>query len=984
MFKLLLIPILSLTMMNTSLFVRESVDVSTLNANEMWGGWGHNTSFTEDGLLALSPGHDTVGDNAWQYKTVLPGVGVRTNSTNYTQNFSLNNNETISFEFSLNMFDTSGNDNVIGTHTDANNPNDIYFLDIYVHDRTNDAQLALLRIFTESGSKLNGNHSSALYGSGWDQQLSSSYWLMGDATLDSSFYIQFDKDNLFSSYAGGQEGIVPLFDLNSDLAKTIKNNLANVDEIIFKIAPNNGWNKEASLYLKSINGQKLNSVDGAISDNVAPTFNAISLPSSLSINNPQTLEISAHDVLSEVRYEIEYNGVRNEGLTFTPNKVGADSVLVYALDSSNNESSYLYNFEGINVIPAPTFTSLPVINDAKYNYYDNIVIDAPSIEDVTGVAVITLSYGLTSEGTRNTLNMDINRQFVINIDKEFVFGEYEFVFLATNSGGTSTSDPIIVNISLADINLVDFIDVGEADIILDYVDYGLRAKTRTNYQYLTLGRVDLADEQSLTFVIPFSLSDGSSNNIQCFEWQLVNINDPQYYISYRMWTDQTSTNFDAPTNVLISTPSGVNDITNCGWRSYGQNPAYREVTFVFDPNSSAYFHSYDNSNVLVPALGVDNAMAAFFNEAPSSYYEARVCGMNTSLGDGPLSTTFEYGVVSFSGQNYRNTNGVIDNINDPIVKLSGPSECEVNQTVNINYFYDDYTALDEDLEVSLNVTNPQGEKIAQELSPIGLLTLTTTEMGTYLVELDVKGASGNTIHRELSINVKQESNPIEITLNGEYPTSLNVGDSITILGATYSAHANMDKSTITIIDMNNGEINVNVGDTFTFTIPGLYTIRYFASDDALPENNTATLDIRINVLDVTKPVVTTDLLDTYNLGEEVTITIIATDETELSYRVIITSPSGTRKEYTSNVITLTFNEIGEYSIHITVTDLYDNVTPVDDTFNVIDDRIAPIDPPSANDDNAGLIIGLSVAGGVILLGGAAALVIVLIKKKKGK
>ena len=969
----------------SALNVNNLINTDTLNANTIFGGWGHESSFVEKGVLAKSPGHDTVGDDAWQYKTNIPGNLENENNSTFSENFSLNNNESVSFRFSVDMFNSDGTDNVIGTHTDPGNPNDIYFLDIYVHNAVTDSQLAMLRIYTESGSKLNGNHSSAMYGSGWDASAASSYWLMGDATSDSSFYIQFDKDNLFSSYAGGQEGIVPLFELESDLAKNIKSSLTDVDEIKFRIAPNNGWSKEANLILQEVNGQSLTSVNGQIEDTVAPVFNQVSLPNSLEINKETTLNIGAHDLLSDVRYEIEYNDQRSEGLTFTPTKEGADSVTIYALDSAGNESNYLYEFSGINNVQPPKFVSLPTIpSDITYDFFDSIIIDAPVVNDVSGVAKTTLSYGLKNSEEREIVELNSNNQFVINVDKNFAAGDYEFTFIATNAGGETTSEPITATIKLKETKLVDFIDTSETNIVLDYDPRGIRARTNGNYEYFTLGLADLSEKQTITFEVPFNYNGTTNANpIQCFEWQLVNAENPEYSIGYRIWLNQTSANFDAPTNVVVTTPEKLNDITNCGWISYGNNPDYRSVSFVFDPDTSAYFHSYNSSNVLTPALGVDEYLADFFNSAPDSLYEIKVSGFDSSNGGSVLNSPIEYRINNLNGQSFENEDGVMNTYNDPIVHFNGTTECEVNDEIVIDSFIEDYFKTNEEMTIKATVTSPSGSTSDLSIADHEIRYV-PTEIGEYTFNLEVVGSSGNTIKKEHKVVVSQEKNPIEITLKGEYETTLNVGDTITILDATYSSHANPEKTKITLIDMEGNEKEVKVGNEVTFDKPGLYTIRYFASDDATPENNTATLDVHINVLDTTIPTLSVDLKESYKLNEEATITITATDDTELTYRTIITSPSNKRKEYTDSVIKETFTEAGEYKINVTVTDLYGNSEDFSGTFTVTGDSNVdePTKPETPSNDLT-LIVSLSVLGGFIVIVGIV-VAIVLFRNRKGK
>ena len=161
-----------------------------------------------------------------------------------------------------------------------------------------------------------------------------------------------------------------LNDIKADKSfiNAVKNNLEGVDEVFFRFGASNGFTEDASLVISEINGQALTNVDGVINDVSAPKFSTKNnLPATLPVNVPVALNIEAFDLLdSNLKYQVKYGEDEfKDGLTFTPLVVGDDSVTIKAIDSSNNETTYTYNFKGVNVAEsfAETFLNTTSVCD---------------------------------------------------------------------------------------------------------------------------------------------------------------------------------------------------------------------------------------------------------------------------------------------------------------------------------------------------------------------------------------------------------------------------------------------------------------------------------------------------------------------------------------------------------------------------------------------------------------------------------------------
>lgn len=1063
MVKTLLIPALIGVIVPTQAKILKAKEVATnsYTASSFIG--DSNETDTRSTFVSSGIQHSVLGDDeagkdtdgkstAWKYASYVPYINNDNVSTdNIAKSFSLKNNDEISFTFSVDMYNSSnGNTN----YTTVNNDGTIH---VWAGTKDN-SEILDLKIFAHEWGVTNGNHSykTELKASSWancGSQDNTSVCIKGNATADSFFTVYFSKENLFSTINQYSEKKCLMYSgddttLTSNVASA-KAAFSNVDDVVFKINGDNGWSKTANVVLKSINGQSLANTDGQFTDNVAPTFDAFSMPSSLQINQSTTLNITAHDVLSsDISYFIEYNGKRTEGLTFTPTIYGQDSVKVYATDASGNEASKEFTFTGTGDIAAPSFNdTLPTIESKTYDYFDTVTVAKPDVTDNTGVGTVTMKYRKkaaeatentdateeadTAEGTEETdmtgwtsvsLN-EVSNNFSFIIDEDFEAGDYEYCFDATNSKGTTTSEIQTVNIEIKEYKPVDFVNKGDAKAIIEYENTGIKIRTRELHKDISLGSFLLDDGIKVTYHIPFKNTQGLTNGPlvanSYVDLKLTNVKDSSYNIIYRVWTANNSDNKDNPTNVLVNTPTGSQNIENAGWILYGNNENYKELNLNFSMDE--YFSSLDHSgNKKIAEVDgkttISDAITAFFDTAPKSRYNLTYCmgnvGASLSKVGSIADTAYEGIVTKINDQDLANTDGAITDYKDMTVKLSGENTAERGKEMTYGAYFKDI--FNDNVTKSVKIVKPDNteEDVTSSLAD-DEFKYTFSALGKYKIVASATGTNSKTVTEELEVTVTQERIPTSITLKGEYVTTANVGDKITILGADYTSNVNPEKCTITVIDGSNKETAVNVGDEYTLAKAGVYTIRYFASDDATPEPNTATLDVVINVPDTEKPVVNFVTEASYEKGSTVNFKVEATDDTELTYAISVSKPDNTVSKFTTPEFALTLDQEGKWTIKVKVTDLYDNETVLTKEFEVkakqeggetssvptSEDSSetssiptpASSETPSSSDsstdtttpNNTGVIVG-SVVGGVGGLSVIGAIVAIIIKKRKLK
>ena len=921
------------------------VALSEIPVSTFAGGSGTNVSYSNDGVKMLISGADTSGtSDAWRNYAVIPSV-------NSSKTFSLANNDKISIEISAKLFDASGNQISKSQNSDA--------LDIYIYQASTENQLGLLRIWTNAWGSRNGNHSYHLYGNGWDNQ-GTGLAIMGDATEDSSFFIQLDKENFISSYVSGQEGIVPLG--TSSIISDRKEALKDIDQVYFKIQGENGFTNETQITIKSINGQSLANDGTNFIDDVAPTFNNASVNKTLMINEPYEIPVEANDVLSDVTYKVRIDGVETEGKTFTPTTKGTMNVTLIASDSVGNISEKEFTFEISDGIEKPTIVSLPTIDDLTINPLTYITFDKPVIEDTTGAAKTILKMYDDEDNLIATMEENSDHKFAYYVGGSFVGGTYKLVYEVTNSAGTTISDPIDIKIEIKVKDKVSFISTDTSNMFAEYVDSGIALSSSDNFKQFNLGTFDLDDEFDIKFIVNSKTINGVNNDTNYVNLILISEENEEIVLMYRVWIDHSGA--DRPTNVYISKDGGISytDITETGWISRNVNDIEDCYHMGFNKDDTFFGERTGGLQRVDKAYEQINAI---LDTLSSKRFSVRL--ETSNLGAGTISN-FEMIVKEINGQSF--TKPITWNNIDLNVKTNIPETISLSGSLDIDVYVKDIQGNE---EVKLNVVDPDGETNVIDIND-GKVNYQFNKLGVYKLTFVAKGTNGVEVKKEFSVTCKSVTGSIEIQVDGKYESTYDLNSTVKILGATYSD--NVVKSSINVIKPNGEKVSVTANEDYKFDKPGIYKIVYEAMDNAEPTPNSATKEFIINIPDTLKPVVEVNLKDSYNVNEEVKLDIKVTDDSEYDVTITLTKPDGTSEKSTSKegfVYKVTIE--GKYTVKVVVEDIYGNKETIIKEFNVLPSK----KNDNNNSSNLGLILGIS--GAIVIIAGGI-ITFTLLKKKK--
>lgn len=875
------------------------VSTSSIEAWKFAGGWEISSSYVDSGVKFVIPGASSVGSgDAWKYKATINNDGA------VSPSFSLKHNEKISFELSAKLFDDAGNQISKSQNSDA--------LDIYMHNKADGSQLALLRIWTGSAGGTNGSHSYLLHGNNWNG-VSGATWIAGDARENSSFLIQFDKQNLFSSYVGGSDQITRLDDADNNYLNTWKDSFANVDEVYFVIQGENGFTNDTEFVIKSINGQSLANSNGNFTDNVAPTFKDATVAATLNANEEYTIPTEAFDLFGAVSYSLKVGDNVIDGRTFTPTEAGALTVTLNATDAAGNVATKDYTFNVVSTITAPVITTLPEIKGTEVSLYETLVFGKPVFEDETGAATVVLK---VYKGEEEVLVLQENEahQFAYTVDPSFASGEYKFVFEVTNAGGTTVSEAVLATFTTETTYPVEFVSTSHERTVADLASNGVRVRSDVSWTEAIFGVFDITHGLDVKYVIPEVASNGINNpEGACLNLKLVNQEDPNYQVMYRVWAKYAGA--DAPTNVYISTDAGKNfrDITDTGWISRSVDEVTNQYRMLFTAEDT---FSGERTGGVTRVDNAYDALVEFFNNAPSSNY-----ALSFQMGHLAAPTgNFEYTVTEINGQKLASTQGVVNEVKDAFLHVNTAKEAvALNDVVTYKAYSKDLFAA---TPIKLVVTKP--DATTEEVEFVnGEASYTYAALGNYKVKVVTVGSNEKEVAAEYDVVCKSSTAEIELNAPTDYAASYDLNSKVTIKEATYSE--NVVEKLIVVTKPNGEKVNVNANDEFTFDKPGIYKITYIARDAAEPEPNEKQHEITINVPDLAKPVVEVTVGETITLNEKLVPTIEITEDSEYDVTVTITKPDGSVENLSaSNAYEYTFAAEGTYTLKVVVEDIYGN------------------------------------------------------------
>ncbi len=870
------------------------VPVSSIDAWKFHGGWGITSSYVADGVKAEVPGaaDSSVGTaNAWQYGDYLIHDDSLYNA------LSLSANERIVMEFSVGFYDDEGN-----LLSKSQNGEDVDI--IFAKYADLGGEICRLRIWTNAGGALHGDHSTVGYVNGWNDY-SAGKWIIGNATLSSKFTVAFDKDNMLMALAGGSDQLQPM--LSADGIALAKTTLGDFDKVYVGIKGDNGFTAErTSIILRSINGQSLANDGTNFVDTQAPVFLAADVQSSIPMGEEYVIPTEAFDILGDVSYSLLVGDATDpiSGKAFTPTAAGDLAVKLIATDAVGHSAEKTYNFTVVNTIEPPVITQLPTIANVSVEPFQELEFGMPTFTDSTGVATVKL---VISKGDEEIAQLDPNSQskFVYRIPKDFVSGEYKFVYQITNAGGTTTSNPITATFTMVELNNAEFVSA-DANSYAIYSEKGIKCFTVGNWVKFKFGTFDLSEGFDCKFIVDNPIMNGTGVYLH-----FINADNENYQMEYRVWPKFGEAEADAPTNCYVSSDGWVtiNDITDTGWIKRGVDDVADQYHMAFNLEDTFVGERIGGMQRVDNAV---TALAALVEAAPSYNYKVYI-GMG-GWGPCPLEATL-------SEVNGQKLAAPITWENAYLaLKSEIPEQIAVNSELEIKAYAHD---LRQDCAIDLDVQDP--DQLTEQLHFVdGAISYTFDKVGQYNLAISTTGANGQKVTINKQVLVKTAVDPVTITVSGSYEATYATGSEITILPATYSS--NVTSSNISVTKPDGTKVDVEANAKFTLAKPGLYKIVYSAQDSAEPEPNKAEQTFTINVPDAEKPVITVQVGATAKVGDTIEATISVADESDVETTVTLVKPDGTSERLTvaNGKVSFVAQAEGTYTIRVVAEDIYGN------------------------------------------------------------
>lgn len=887
----------------------------SIDAWEVVNCWDGTKTWTDNGAkITLAGG---VAD-AWNRK-----ADILANDT-YGPLFKIDDGQTVSMSFSIELFDTDG--------SIISKSNNSTALDIFVMNKANDSEIMLLRIWTDAGGYNNGNHSYEIYPEfgNWSNVIYGSNWIAGDATAASEFTIQFSKAKLFESYIGGSSEITRLD--NSDALLAFTSRFDGVDQIYFRIAGDNGFTADTDITIKSINGQSLANTSGTFDDTVAPIIDLGSVTQTIIEDEAYTIPVNSYDLLGNpLTYQIldSSDSVLSNDNIFTPVDSGNQTVTLVATDSAGNSSEVDLTFDVTNVIDAPELQNIPILTNQSVDLFSKISFDAPTVVDETGVYTLNMNIYdpndlTTALYTLDTLNEQDEFEFVI--PETLSSGEYVINYEAENSVGLTTSSN--QTITLTTNTLYTPTVVTQPDGLSDYVTEGVRCRSLEKTLF-NIGTFDMEYGFDIKFIV-----DGSSTNLTndadngWIELVLTDPNNAENYITFRVWLDIV--NADNPTNIFIQyEEQEVIDLANAGWITNSVDSETMQFHMYFDLDS--YF-SADRLSGKAAADTGSTEIQAFLDAIGSTELNVGMRAYsNTDL------NFFEFLITEVNGQSLSTTDGDFDSYADAFININS----NVGEAVLLDapIDFDVYVKdLYGDVNYTAEITKPDNS--VETLSDLtGAFQYTPSAIGNYSIVFKTIGASGVVVStEEINFVCKNKITVPTFSLDIDYLATYDLDEVITIINGTYSDDVLESTKVIKIINPLNEETIVLMGDSYTFEIPGIYFISYYGEDETLPTPNIINEVITINVPDNQNPIITvSDIPEATVINKEFTVSDIVIDEdSTYDLQITLINPDG-KEEVVSLIngeLKITPDQAGDWQVKFNVTDLYDNTAEQIYTFNV--------------------------------------------------
>ncbi|MBQ8886065.1 MAG: hypothetical protein IJY62_06830 [Clostridia bacterium] len=384
--------------------------------------------------------------------------------------FSIEEGQKLSLTFKAPVWENDSEDYLV----DGVNMYTKTCVDVMLRGQTASAPIAQLRLWGEKAvdkTSVSGRVAYGMDGSSYAYEssfgstglpFSDTKKVSGNMRENSYFTIEFDKENLFSSYVGGERmQIEPLLDESNEEAKQTANGIREAFKdvksvsIVLRFSGKlredlvemgyTGFEASSRIIISEINGQSLATADGRLKDTKKPYISAPEIVEGLKLSayNRYTYEVKSNesvtagnstvlysafatDVLSWAKLSYALlitppNGTetRTEGLDFSTQGAGVYKVRVAVKDESGNEY----------ISPQREFV---VVDTYRINLDGEIPAKAKKNAELTlPNAYVTNASGERTDANGQEYPLEVSVSDPLDLEVEIVNGKIKFTRTGT-------------------------------------------------------------------------------------------------------------------------------------------------------------------------------------------------------------------------------------------------------------------------------------------------------------------------------------------------------------------------------------------------------------------------------------------------------------------------------------------------------------------------------------------------------------------------
>jgi len=552
-----------------------------------------------------------------------------------------------------------------------------------------------------------------------------------------------------------------------------------------------------------------------------------------------------------------------DGFEITSSSIGGNSYrfIIYSVSNSNIQA-------GDNTVLNLPISVNSSVNSGDYNFtISNVTLSNISNQNIASEVQETGTITIT-EPTTTVITLLGDNPMTIEVASAF-----------TDPGATAANS-CDNNISVTVTGTVDNSTVGVYSLTYSATDSSENTTTATrtvNVVDTTAPVITLTGEATVTIELGSTYTDEGATVTDNYDTEISvtatgSVDSDTvgvYTLTYTATDSSDNTTTVTRTVNVVDTTAPVITIT-------GDNPMTIEVGSTYTDEGATVTDNYDTEISVTATGSVDSDTVGVYTLT----YTA------TDSSDNTTTVTRTVNVVDTTA---------------PVITLTGdnPITIEVGTT-----FTDPGTTATDNYDTEISVT-VNGE-------------VNSENIGSYTLTYTATDSSDNTTTANRIINVVDTTLPV-ITLTGDNPITIEVGDTFTDPGA--SATDNYDT-----------EISVSVTGTVDNNTVGVYTLTYTATDSS---DNTTTATRTVNVVDTTAPEVICQNI-TIELNESGFVTVNAEDVDDGSNDL-----SGIQ-QYSIDIDYFDCSMIGDNNVTLSVIDNSGNSAQCTSVVTVIDNSIYPV------------------------------------------